>query len=147
RDHALGPALTPSAAHLGRDAERERQAVSRHGEGVAMTFVGQVRMASIRWALGLVALAGAAGVPSCGGEEVIIKTADGVELTAADIDNNPLALMPGGSVGVFNVDMQALWASPSGNRWLQLVGSRLPVPPSANFDPERDLSRLYVGLY
>jgi hypothetical protein len=95
----------------------------------------------------LVCFGAATVVAGCGGEEVIIKTAEGVELTAADIDNSPLALMPGGNVGVFNVDMQALWASPSGSRWLQLVGSRLPVPPSANFDPQRDLSRLYVGLY
>ncbi len=83
----------------------------------------------------------------CGGEEVIIKTADGVELTAADIDTNPLALMPGGVLGVFNIDAPALFKSSAGARVSSATQARLPLPPSANFVPERDLERVVLGLY
>jgi hypothetical protein len=82
-----------------------------------------------------------------GGEDVIIKTSDGVELTAEDIDRNPLALMPGGSVGMFNIDAPSLFASNAGARLLEVARSRMPLPPSAGFVPERDLQRMIVGLY
>jgi hypothetical protein len=85
---------------------------------------------------------------SCGpSKEVILKTSDGVELTAKDVDRNPLALLPGGSLGTFDVDAQALFRSPAGGRFLRIVNSRLPVPPSAGFVAERDLQRLSIGLY
>jgi hypothetical protein len=87
-------------------------------------------------------------VVACGGgEEVVIKTADGVELTAADIDRNPLALMPAGAVGVFSLDAPALFQSSAGGRLLALTQARLPVPSAANFLPERDLTRIVLGLY
>lgn len=87
-------------------------------------------------------------VSGCGGgDDVIIKTSDGVELTAEDIDKNPLALMPGGAVGVFNIDAPKLLQSSAGGRLLAVAQSRLPLPPSAGFAPERDLERLVVGLY
>jgi hypothetical protein len=47
----------------------------------------------------------------CGSEEVVVKTADGVELSAKDIDNNPLALLPGGSLGTFSIDAPKLFQS------------------------------------
>jgi hypothetical protein len=82
-----------------------------------------------------------------GGEDVIIKTADGVELTAQDIDREPLALLPGGASLVGTLDAPALFASGVGGRLLALLEARLPLPPSAGFQPRRDLERLYVGLY
>lgn len=84
----------------------------------------------------------------CGGDDdVIIKTADGVALTAADIDREPLALLPGGAVTVGTLDAPALFASPVGNRLLALLQARLPLPASVGFDPRRDLQRLYLGFY
>ncbi len=82
-----------------------------------------------------------------GGDDVIIKTSDGVELTAEDIDRNPLALMPGGAVGVFNIDAPSLFQSSAGARLLTVAQSRLPLPLSAGFAPERDLERIVLGLY
>lgn len=97
-----------------------------------------------RWLASVVLSAIALG---CSGDEVIVKTADGVELTAADIDKNPLALMPGGAVGMFNVEVPRLLQSQAGERLLAMTRSRLPVPAAANFVPERDLQRVIVGLY
>ncbi len=95
------------------------------------------------WLSTLVGLLDACG----GGEDVIIKTADGVELTAQDIDKNPMALLPAGAGGVFHLDAPALFASPAGAQLLQLTKAKLPVPQSAGFVPERDLKRLLFGLY
>ncbi len=104
---------------------------------------GRRRLAfAVIWLL-LIALASAA----CSGEEVIIKTADGVELTAEDIDRNPLALMPGGALGVFNIEVPALLSSAAGERMSSMTQARLPVPPSAGFVPARDLQRVVLGLY
>jgi hypothetical protein len=85
----------------------------------------------------------------CGGsnEEVIIKTAAGVELKAADIDRDPYALLPEAPLLVVRTDAQAQFRSAFGQRLLQIVQSRLPVPPSAGFVPERDLDSLLVGVY
>jgi hypothetical protein len=96
----------------------------------------------------LVLLAGSAAV-ACGGskDEVIIKTAAGVELKAADIDRDPYALLPEAPLVVVRTDAQAQFRSAVGQRLLQIVQSRLPVPPSADFVPERDLDSLLVGVY
>lgn len=99
-------------------------------------------------AVGFVAWLGVVGLSGCGGgEDIIIKTADGPGLTAQDIDREPLALLPGGASLVGTLDAPALFASPVGGRLLALLEARLPLPPSAGFEPRRDLQRLYVGLY
>jgi hypothetical protein len=80
-------------------------------------------------------------------EEIIVESADGAELSAAQIDQDPLALLPSGAIGVFRVDAPQLFASEFGQRMNRLVSARVPVPPSAGFDPARDLSVLHIGLY
>jgi hypothetical protein len=80
-------------------------------------------------------------------EDVIVQTGAGAEASAVDLDKEPLALLPGGVVGIASVDATQLVASPFGGRLLALLNQRLPVPPSAGFDPARDLERLYLGLY
>ena len=80
-------------------------------------------------------------------EDVIVQTGAGKEASAVDIDKEPLALLPGGVVGIASVDARKLVASPFGGRLLALLNQRLPVPPSAGFDPARDLDHLYLGLY
>ena len=83
----------------------------------------------------------------CSREEVIVKTADGVELVARDIDADPLALMPGGAVLVANVQTREVLQTAVAERMAQLMNQHMPIPASANFVPERDLERLVVGLY
>lgn len=80
-------------------------------------------------------------------EDVIVAAADQVKITAADIDKDPLALLPSGAIGVARVDATALFQSQFGQRLLAIVSSRVPLPPGTGFDPARDLSTLYIGVY
>jgi hypothetical protein len=80
-------------------------------------------------------------------EDLIVQTGAGKELSAVDIDKQPLALLPGGVVGIASLDTTKLFASPFGNRVLALLNQHLPVPASADFQPARDLVHLYLGLY
>ena len=43
--------------------------------------------------------------------DVIVKTGEGDELGEREIDADPLALLPGGANGAFNVDAKALRSS------------------------------------
>jgi hypothetical protein len=80
-------------------------------------------------------------------EDVIVQTGVDHQLGPADIDKDPLALLPGGVVGIASVDTTKLVASQFGAKLLAISSQRLPVPPSAGFDPARDLKHLYIGLY
>lgn len=75
---------------------------------------------------------------------MITKT--GADVTT-DLDADPLALLPSGAVGMLVVDAKVLHASDLGQRVERLLSQRVPVPPSANFEPKRDLERLYIGFY
>jgi hypothetical protein len=45
------------------------------------------------------------------------------------------------------LDTQQLFASQFGNKLLGMAERSAPVPPSAGYEPRRDLQRLYVGVY
>jgi len=96
---------------------------------------------------GLAALVLAWAAACSGSQETIIRTADGVELTAEDIDREPIALLPSGMVGLASIDAQKLFASQFGDQLLDLVRRLAPLPASTGFEPRRDLQRLYMGLY
>lgn len=95
-------------------------------------------------AAGLLALPLLSGCPKK--EDVVVETG-GVELTAADIDAQPLNLLPGDAIGIVSLDTTAMFASEFGARMLQITQQRMPVPPSAGFEPKRDLQRLHLGFY
>lgn len=80
-------------------------------------------------------------------DDVIVQTGAGKESSLAELDREPLSLLPGGVVGIASLKAAELVASPFGGRLLALLNQRLPVPPSAGFDPARDLTHLYLGLY
>lgn len=80
-------------------------------------------------------------------DDLIVQTGADKQLSATDIDQSPLALLPSGVVGIASVDTTALFASPFGAKVLSILSQRLPVPPSAGFEPSRDLRHLYLGLY
>ncbi len=80
-------------------------------------------------------------------EDVIVHTAEGKEKTTAEIDADPLALLPGGAITVGVLDAAALFSSQFGERLLEVSRRRAPLPESAGFDPKRDLTRVYFGVY
>ncbi|MEB2324621.1 MAG: hypothetical protein OZ921_19045, partial [Sorangiineae bacterium] len=94
-----------------------------------------------------VALAGLAVTGCPHPEEVVTPTGAGKELAAEQIDRDPLALLPGGAFGLAVVDLQAVYASQFGQKLLGVLESHTPLPPSAGFDPKRDLTSLAVGVY
>ncbi len=86
-------------------------------------------------------------IGACSHEEIIVKTAAGAELGAADIDAEPLALVPPGSLALLNLAPQELFQSTLGHHFLALARSQFPLPASAGFEPQRDLERMIVGVY
>lgn len=90
---------------------------------------------------------GLTGVGCAKKDDVIVRTADGRELTAEAIDGDPIALLPGNPVGALTLDAKALFASEFGKRLLAITQARSPMPAEAGFDPARDLERIYAGVY
>jgi hypothetical protein len=104
-----------------------------------MTLAGRVRAA--------VALA-ALLVSACAAhDDVIVKTGADKKLSDAQIDAEPVALLPGSAVGIAYLDAKKLFASPFGARMLAVTERRMPLPAAAGFDPRRDLEALWVGVY
>jgi hypothetical protein len=96
----------------------------------------------------LLLLCGALLLLCCSKEpETIVRTADGQELSAEDIDRQPLALLPGGAIGLVYLQAQQLFASQFGAQLLELARKVAPLPPATGFEPRRDLERLYLGMY
>jgi hypothetical protein len=88
------------------------------------------------------------GSASCAKQEdVIVRTGEGKTATPEAIDADPLALLPGNAVGVATVDAQALFQSSFGSALLAIVRARSPFPKAADFEPSRDLDRVYLGSY
>jgi hypothetical protein len=79
--------------------------------------------------------------------ESIVSVGEGRQLTDEEIDREPIALLPGGTVGIVSADMQKVFASQFGKKVVGIAESRAPVPASANFVPSRDLIHAYVGIY
>ncbi len=77
----------------------------------------------------------------------IVAAGEDRVLSDAEIDAEPAALLPGGAVAVFAVDVKKVMASQFGQKVLSISRARTPVPASANFDPGRDLERAWVGVY
>jgi hypothetical protein len=80
-------------------------------------------------------------------DDVIVKTGANKELSEGQIDADPAALLPGGAVGVLVLDAGALFNSMFGDKVRQVVEKRMPLPPSAGFEPKRDLRQVWLGFY
>lgn len=80
-------------------------------------------------------------------EDVIVHSAEGKAQTVAQIDADALSLLPGGAITVGVLDAKALFASQFGDKLLELSRRRAPVPEAAGFDPKRDLTKVYFGVY
>jgi hypothetical protein len=80
-------------------------------------------------------------------EDVVVKTGADKALGEGQIDADPVPLLPGDAIGVLSIDAQALYGSSFGDRVRAVVEKRLPLPPSAGFDPKRDLDHVWLGFY
>ncbi len=80
-------------------------------------------------------------------EDVIVKTGADAELSEAGIDDDPVRLLPGDAIGVLSIDAPALFNSRFGDQIRAVVEKRLPLPPSAEFEPKRDLDHVWLGFY
>jgi hypothetical protein len=80
-------------------------------------------------------------------QDVVVKTGEDKKLTETQIDADPVPLLPGDAIGVLSIDAQALYNSQFGDRVRAVVEKRLPLPPSAGFEPKRDLDHAWIGFY
>jgi hypothetical protein len=82
-----------------------------------------------------------------GGREVILRTAAGVEVTAEDIDREPLWLLPPGGVGWLHLEVGLAASSELGKYVLGDLRARFPMPEASGLVFDRDVSRLSVATY
>jgi hypothetical protein len=96
-------------------------------------------------------LAGLAGVALAGAcahkQDIVVKTGADKRLTEADIDADPLRLLPAAAVAVLYVDTRALFASRFGDKLYGIAQKRAPLPAAAGFDAKRDLEKVWLGFY
>jgi hypothetical protein len=93
-------------------------------------------------------LLGAIAAQGCAKKETIITPAVAQhQLTAAEIDAEPLAVLPSGFIALLRAEVPAVAGSSLGPTVLALANQWAPLPPNSGFTPERDLDRIVIGLY
>lgn len=103
-----------------------------------------------RWYHGLVlaAVLGLGGTSSgCGKKESIVAVGEGKKLSAEEIDADPMALLPGGAVFLWQADAKALLNSSMGPSTLRTAQTLVPLTAEMNFDPKRDLRKIHGAGY
>jgi hypothetical protein len=69
-------------------------------------------------------------------------------VTPESLEKDPLALFPGGALGMFSVDLRAFYASQSaGPIAAQVAEKYFPIGSEAGFSAARDLDRVTGGIY
>lgn len=104
-------------------------------------------MRRARAAICAFALGVSAGWSCGGGQEVILRTASGVEATAEDIDRQPLWLLPPGGLAWAHLEVGPASTSELGRYLLADVRARFALPEAAGFSFERDVVRLSLATY
>ncbi|MCC6647160.1 MAG: hypothetical protein IT374_16510 [Polyangiaceae bacterium] len=85
--------------------------------------------------------------PGCGPKEAVTPISEGKVLTAAEIEKDPLALLPGGMVAFGRADAKAFFASPTAPQSTQAALGLIPLTPEMGFVPSRDLSLVHFAGY
>jgi len=68
-------------------------------------------------------------------------------LTSAQIDAEPLGLLPAGAIATGRLDARALFATSLGPSTTALIARVLPLGRESNFEPSRDVERVYGAFY
>ncbi|WP_394828675.1 hypothetical protein [Pendulispora albinea] len=88
-------------------------------------------------------------LPACGGasqDSVTARSAS--DMTAEQIDADPIALLPASPIAVTNVDARAFYASGTlGPQIGRLTERLIPIGEEAGFRASRDVDRVLVGSY
>jgi len=95
------------------------------------------------------ALAGAtlASVAGCGAGAESIALIGGERVDPTLIDRDPLALLPSGIVVLGYLEATQMFQSTWGGDAGQILSNILPLGPESNFVPQRDVTRVYSGIY
>ena len=85
---------------------------------------------------------------ACGGSKDSVTAKMSNDLTAAQIDADALALLPGSALAVANVDARAFYTSNTlGGQIGKLTEKLLPIGEEAGFVPSRDVDRVVAATY
>jgi hypothetical protein len=76
-----------------------------------------------------------------------LRAAGGAEVTAADVDRDPLQLLPPGSIAWFHLDVAGSAQSELGQHVLADLEARFPMPANSGFSFRRDVRELNVATY
>jgi hypothetical protein len=83
----------------------------------------------------------------CGGADDSFGLIGGEKIDASLIDRDPVALLPSGIILLGYADLATMFQSKWGADAGQIVTNILPLGPESNFSPQRDVTRLYGGVY
>jgi len=90
----------------------------------------------------------ALGFLGCAKKETVVTPVTASHpMSAAEIDGDPLAILPTGFIGLLRAEVPAVVKSSLGPALTALANKLAPLPPSSGFVPERDLDRVVIGLY
>ena len=94
-------------------------------------------------------VAALASLPACGGSRDSVGLAHGPnDVTDAQIDADPLALLPSAALVVTNLDARAYFASPTlGPQIAQITEKLMPIGEEAGFSASRDVDRVVAAAY
>lgn len=96
--------------------------------------------------LELAALLGVASAGACASGPSLVPIG-GKDVDPAQIDKEPIALLPSGVLLFGQVDLVALFQTPIGADIGALVQSLVPLGNESNFIPARDTQRTMLGVY
>lgn len=102
----------------------------------------------LRAVLAIATLSFASVVSACSRQgDSLVLSGDGSRLSAEEIDKDPIALLPGGAIGLGYVDAQAAYQSQMGAAFASFTAAALPLGPESNFDARRDVQKVWLGFY
>lgn len=85
--------------------------------------------------------------PGCSGANESLVLIGGQHVDAAEIDRDPLRVLPSGLIMLSYLDASAMFSSGMGREIEQIINNVLPLGPESNFVPSRDIAKVYGGLY
>jgi hypothetical protein len=101
----------------------------------------------LAWGALLLALTHGAWITGCGATGDTFVLIGGEKIDTALVDRDPIALLPSGVILMGYLDALAMFRSTWGTDVAKVITSLLPLGPESNFSPERDVTRIYSGLY